>query len=206
MKPTLNAISAEGVKVVSLSIDTCGFFARTVEDLRLIADLFAITGEEHPVAGRASGEISVAFVKTPMWAMAERSTKEAMGKAARILDSHGIKVEEVELPEVFGDASSLKRTHKTVLNSEARSAFLVEYRMDRTKLNPKIRGFVENVSNFSRTDVVEAEDKYATMRTTFDKFAASFDAIITPSATDVAPVGLGDMGDSSFNFLWTVSS
>lgn len=78
--------------------------------------------------------------------------------------------------------------------------------MDKLKLNSKIRGLVENVSKFTLRESVEAVNRYARMRCAFDKFAAKFSTIITRSAVDIAPQGLGDMGDSSFNFLWTVSS
>jgi Asp-tRNA(Asn)/Glu-tRNA(Gln) amidotransferase A subunit family amidase len=206
MKPTLNAISTEGVKVVSFNIDTCGFLARSMEDLQLVADVFAL-GKDDPLKTVLVSlkEARVAFIKTPLWPMAGPGTIAAMEKAAKILEKHGVKVEEVDLPSEFSDAQTLRRTHKTVLNVEAQAAFLIEYRMDRTKLSPKIRGLVENVSNFTLKETVEAVDRYASMRSTFDKFAADFSAIITPSAIDVAPRGLGDMGDSSFNFLWTVS-
>lgn len=204
MKPTLNVISAEGVKVVSFNIDTCGFFARSIEDLQLIADVFALRKDD-PLKTASLKEARVAFIKTPLWPMAGPGTMAAMEKAAKILENHGVKVEEVDLPSEFSDVHTLRRTHKTVLNVEAQTAFLVEYRMDKTKLDPKIRGLVENASNFTLKETVEAVDRYANMRSTFDKFAANFSAIITPSAVDVAPHGLDDMGDSSFNFLWTVS-
>jgi Asp-tRNA(Asn)/Glu-tRNA(Gln) amidotransferase A subunit family amidase len=200
MKPTFNAISAEGVKLVSFNIDTCGFFARSLEDLQLVADVFNL-GWNSPPAAMSLSEAHVAFVKTPVWPMAGPSTIAAMQKAASILQDHGVKVEEVELPDEFCDARALKWIHKTVLSVEAQSAFLMEYRMDRDKLDANIRGLVENESNLTLQDMVEAVDKYASMRSSFDRFAANFSAIITPSAVDVAPLGLDDMGDSSFNSL-----
>lgn len=205
MKPTLNAISAEGVKVVSFNLDTCGFFARSVEDLQLVADVFAI-GKIDPLLTVSLKEARVAFIKTALWPMAGPGTILVMEKAAEILQRHGVRVEELDLPSEFSDAQTLRRTHKTVLNVEAHAAFLMEYRMDRMKLNSKIRGLVENVSKFTLQESVEAVNRYASMRCAFDKFAANFSAIVTPSAVDIAPHGLGDMGDSCFNFLWTVSS
>ncbi|MCJ1271071.1 hypothetical protein MMC22_010970 [Lobaria immixta] len=202
MKPTLNAISAEGVKVVSSNIDTCGFFARSMEDLQLVADVFAL-GKDDPLKKVSLKEARIAFIKTPLWPMAGPGTIAAMERTAKILEKHGVKVEEVDLPSEFSDAQTLRRTHKTVLNVEAQASFLMEHRMDRTKLNPKLSGLVENISNFTVKETVETMDRYASMRSTFDKFATDFSAIITPSAIDVAPHGLGDMGDSSFNFLWT---
>lgn len=204
MKPTLNAISTEGVKLVSANIDTCGFFARSVEDLQLVADVFAFKSEG-PLPTIKLQNTKIALVRTPYWDMAGPGTINAMSRAAEILAKHGVIVEDVELPTGLNDAQVLKRTQKVVLNVEAQAAFLQEYRRDKTKLHPKICGFVENEMNFTVREMVEATDRYNGMRSQFDKFAADYAAIIAPSAQDVAPLGLGDMGDSSLNFLWTVS-
>lgn len=203
MKPSLNVISAEGVKLVSFNIDTCGFFARSIDDLQLVGEVFGFSKISPPVLPLQGTK--VAFVKTSFWDMAGPGTVAAMSRAAEILAKHGVVVEHVELPLQFRDSKVLRRTHKTILNVEAQAAFLKEYRMDKTQLDPKIRGFVENEGNFTIDDTLKATDMYATMRSAFDQFAAGYSAIITPSAQDIAPVGLDDMGDSSFNFLWTVS-
>lgn len=50
MKLTWNAISREGLKIYSISLDTLGFFARCVEDLDLICDAFQIHDDPpHPL-------------------------------------------------------------------------------------------------------------------------------------------------------------
>ncbi|SMQ53068.1 unnamed protein product [Zymoseptoria tritici ST99CH_3D7] len=204
IKPTLNAISPEGVKVVAFSIDTCGIFARSLDDLQLLADVFRFPEEGLPKLPVLQ-EAKVAFVKTPLWPLAGRGTVEAMSKAAEILKRHGVEVEEVELPTELSDADVLRRTQKVVLHTEARSAFLPDYLLDvdGTKVDPRIRGYIDNVSDFTISETRAAVDRYASFRSAFDDFAAKYSAIITPSAQDIAPLGLGDMGDSSLNFLWS---
>lgn len=44
------------------------------------------------------------------------------------------------------------------------------------------------------------------MRPIFDKIAADYSAIITPSAVDEAPLRLNEMGSSVFNWFWTVNT
>jgi hypothetical protein len=110
----------------------------------------------------------------------------------------------VSLPCEFDDAAELNLMHKMILSGDAEAAFLSEYRWDKTLLSQKIRDLVENRSRFTIRDVAQAKDKYAALRPIFDNFALSYDAIIAPSAIDVAPKGLDDMGDGCFNFLWTV--
>jgi Asp-tRNA(Asn)/Glu-tRNA(Gln) amidotransferase A subunit family amidase len=205
MKPTYNAISPEGQKTYSVTVDTFGFFARSIEDLQLVADVFALKDDEPP-RDTPPKEARVAFIKTPAWPLAGHSTVAAMEKAAMILKNCGVKVEEVSFPPEFSDGEALWRMHEVVANSDAQAAFLREYRMDKTKLDPEIRGFIENSSNYTRKERVQALDRYASMRLIFDKIASKYSAIITPSALDEAPLGLNFMGDPTFNFLWTVRS
>lgn len=97
MKPTLSAISAEGVKLISFSLDTCGFFTRSVEDLRLVVNVLAF-GEVDPLLTVSSKEARAAFIKTALWAMAGSGTMLAMDKATEILKRHGVSIGEVNLP------------------------------------------------------------------------------------------------------------
>lgn len=203
MKPTLNAISTEGVKLVSSSIDTCGFFARSVQDLQLLADVFAFKAELTLPRVSLQGT-KIALVQTPFWPMAGQGTFDAMLKAVKILLGHGVDVEAVVLPAELNDPQVLSRTHTVVVVVEAQTAFLKEYRIDKRNLHPQIRALVENAPRFTIEDMAEATNRYNEMRAKFDAFAAGYDAIIAPSAQDVAPRGLGNMGDSSLNLLWTV--
>jgi hypothetical protein len=47
-------------------------------------------------------------------------------------------------------------------------------------------------------------DYYAALRPAFDKMAANYSALLTRSATDEAPLGIEDIRDPIFNFVWTV--
>lgn len=65
MKPTYNAILLEGQKTFAPTFDTLGFFARSVEDLQLLADVFALT-DDGPPRDIPLEDLSVALLKTPM--------------------------------------------------------------------------------------------------------------------------------------------
>jgi Asp-tRNA(Asn)/Glu-tRNA(Gln) amidotransferase A subunit family amidase len=199
MKPTFNAISLEGTKTVSLIYDTLGFFARCLEDLRLVADVFAIEDDEL-ASDVPLEEASVAVIKTPMWAQA--------GPGTQAFQARSVKVEEIPLPleAEIGGSEGLERMQKSVVNREARVSLLREYRVGKTKLAlaPSIRHIVENSGNVTHKEHIDAQDRLASLRSVIDKLAAKYDAIVTPSAVDEAPLGLGDMGSPVFNTLWTV--
>lgn len=205
LKSTYNAVLPEGTKVFSYTFDTIGSLTRGVDDLKLLADIFALKDDE-PVKDIPLEEASVALIKTPMWGRAGSGTIAAMEKAERILRDKGVKVEEVSFPAPFNDGHALKHLHTVIISAEAQIAFLREYRVDKADLDPEIQGLVENNANFTRRETLQALDELASMRSVVDDSAANYSAILTPSVIDEAPLGLGDMGSPAFNTLWTASA
>ncbi|KAI4646636.1 hypothetical protein J4E93_004858 [Alternaria ventricosa] len=204
MKPTHNAISTEGQKIFSTTFDTIGFFARSIGDLQLLADVFCIE-DDRPPERFSRKDVSVALLKTPMWSQAGSSTINAMQRTAAILRNHGVRVEEVSLPDDFGDADTLRRSQRAITNAEAKVAFLKEYRMDKANLDASICHLVENKPEHANAERMQALDRHVCLRGMFDGIAASYSAILAPSAADEAPLGLDDMGSPMFNTLWTAS-
>ncbi|KAL6363912.1 hypothetical protein LRP88_03338 [Fusarium phalaenopsidis] len=202
MKPTFNAISTAGSKPIAPTFDTLGFFARSVEDLQLLADAFALQDDEPP-RDIPLDEISVALIETPMWSSAGPGTVSVMKQAADILQKNNVKVEQVSLPPEVADVEALGRIQKVITHGEAQVSFLREYRMDKANLAAEIRDMVENTSNNTDKEMTEACDTYSKMRDMVNKLAESYTAILAPSAVDEAPLGLGDMGSPTFNTLWT---
>ncbi|KAI4671958.1 uncharacterized protein J4E78_000456 [Alternaria triticimaculans] len=206
MKPTHNAISTSGQKIVSFTFDTIGFFARSMADLQLLADVFSLCDDQRP--GKVClDDISVALVKTPMWSHAGPGTMNAMEKTAAILQNHGVRVEEVSLPDVFGDADNLTRSQNAIIDAEAALAFHEEYRLHKDGLDVSIRNLVENHSKHADAEKEKSEalEKHTHLRTLFDTIATKYSVIIAPSAVDEAPVGLNDMGSPVFNTMWTTN-
>ena len=206
MKPTYNAIATSSQKIVSSTFDTIGFFARSVADLQLLADVFSLPDDEHPEKV-CLGDISLALVKTPMWSHVGPGTIHAMHKTAAILQNHGVRVEEMSPPDDFGNADILTRLQNAIIDNETALAFHEEYCSHKGDLDVSIQSLVENHSKHADAEKKrrEALEKYTHLRTLFDAIAAKYSVIIAPSAVDEAPVGLGDMGSPVFNTLWTPS-
>ncbi|KAI1118289.1 amidase signature enzyme [Nemania sp. NC0429] len=202
MKPTHNAISTEGQKTFAPTFDTFGFFARSIGDLQLLADVFALRDDEPPQEAPLE-QVSVALIKTPMWGSAGPGTITAVNEAAKVLANCGARVEEVAFPPEVADVENLKRIQKIITIGEAEATFLREYRINKTDLAPEIRDIVENASNYTKKERVQASDTHANMRQIINSLAEKYSVILTPSAIDEAPLGLGDMGSPAFNTLWT---
>lgn len=124
-----------------------------------------------------------------------------MDKAKQILQNHGATVEDVELPDDF---SKVLDWHATVLTAEGQASFLGQYLTNKSLLHQDILKHVENEKKITRKDQAEAYDNCARLRPIFDDMASKYDAIITPSVVDEAPVGVENTGDMSFCSTWTI--
>ncbi|KAI1843589.1 hypothetical protein JX265_007373 [Neoarthrinium moseri] len=199
-KPTWNSISREGQKIYSLLFDTLGLYARSVEDLQLLADVFSLEDDEPVEESFEIKGAKFALLKTTVWPQAGPGTIAAMELGAKLLRDHGAEVEEIELPSEFNEAPHF---HHILLHSEGRVSFLPEYRTAKDKLNPFLVGHVDNIHKISRADQLKAFDGMAALRPKIDGIASKYAAILTPSVPDVAPVGLASTGSAAFNSVWT---
>ena len=84
-KPTWNSVTREGQKIYALILDTLGFYARSVRDLNLIADTFAIFDDvPAPIDFSVKGA-KFAYLKTMVWPNVGPGTSNAMDKAVALL-------------------------------------------------------------------------------------------------------------------------
>ncbi|TID04926.1 Glutamyl-tRNA(Gln) amidotransferase subunit A 1 [Colletotrichum higginsianum] len=200
LKPTWNSISREGQKIYSLILDTLGFFARSVEDLQLMADVFELQDDEPPRAEYPVKGARFALLKTMVWPQAGPGTQSAIAKAAELLRAHGAEVEEIELA---ADLQNLPEWHATVLHSDGRPTFLPDYRAARGQLHEFLASHVENANKITRRAQLEAFDNIAAARPRVDRVLGGYDAVLAPSVVDEAPEGIASTGSAAFNGLWT---
>ncbi|BGO96687.1 Amidase family protein [Rhodotorula toruloides] len=205
LKPTWNAISREGVKIYSLTCDTVGFFSRSITDLQLLSSAFQIRDDAAPPASPLSLKgAKFGFVKTCVWPRATEGTVKAFERAKELLEAEGAVVEEVELPKEFDE---IPRLYQYVLSSEGRSAFLGDYLLNPSKLDLLILSHSRNDLHVTRKKHLEGYDKIAALRPIIDEIARKYDALVTPSTTDEAPVLVEPerhTGEAVFNLMWTI--
>lgn len=200
MKPTWNAVSAEGMKVCAPSIDTLGWYGRSAADIALLCDVFAIA-DDQPVAPASLSQVRIALCRSPVWDQAEPATRDSLNLCAASLKSHGAEVVVLDLPDRF---DGLTAAHKVVMQSEMRSTFLPEFTALGDALYPELVATMRNEASFSRADLRAAYDLASECRARFDELAMCYDAVLTPSVAGEAPVGLENTGAATFNRIWTL--
>jgi amidase len=199
MKPTWGAINREGLKMLALSLDTLGLFARSAEDLDLLADVFGLEDRltVKPFTLRGA---RIAACESPAWDKTEPATREAFALGIKLLRDAGAEVTTLELPPAF---SELPGQQATVMAGEAVVSFLSELRAQPELLNADLTAMAQNAKGVTKAALLAAYDEAALRRMEFDKLASSYDAILTPSARGEAPVGT-TTGDAAVNAMWTL--
>lgn len=208
-KPTWGAVSREGLKIYSVMLDTLGLYARSVEDLQVLADVFALEDDEDEE--REEEKRGQAGVRGMRFALLQNArdvfpepgpgTKAAMERAVELLRQNGAVVEEVSMG--WPEFAKLPLWHRCIMHTDGRTAFLPEYRAHRGRLDGFLVGHVENAGQHTHRARLEALDGVAALRPRVDEVLRGYDALITPSVPDEAPLGTESTGSAAFNGTWT---
>jgi Asp-tRNA(Asn)/Glu-tRNA(Gln) amidotransferase A subunit family amidase len=210
-KPTHGLVPRHGMLRLSRTLDHVGFFARTIDDLALLAEELAghdardpdsrpraripyrqLAAEEPPLPPM------LAWVKTPRWEQVTDDTREAFAELARAL---GDRVEEVEL---LGPAADALGAADLVADAELALNLEREWAAGRSRLSAALRERLERGRAVGAVEYLGALARVAPLVESLDElFAQRYDAILTPAASGTAPEGLGSTGDPGFCILWT---
>jgi Asp-tRNA(Asn)/Glu-tRNA(Gln) amidotransferase A subunit family amidase len=208
-KPTHGLISRHGVLTLSRTLDHVGLFARTIDDIALLAEQVTGYDERDPdtrpraripfvqvAAEEPPLDPMFAFVKLPDWERADEETKAGL---AELIETLGDQAEEVEL---FPSTTEAWEWHKTIMEAEMAVNLRREYERGRDRLSEKLRALIERGQKVTAVDYQRALAQIAPVHESFlELFEQRYDAILT--AAGPAPKGLASTGDPSFCTLWT---
>jgi Asp-tRNA(Asn)/Glu-tRNA(Gln) amidotransferase A subunit family amidase len=211
-KPSHGLISRHRVSPLSRTLDHVGLFARSIDDIALLAEQLVAYDENDPdtrpraripfitiAAEEPPLEPMFAFIKTPMWERADDDTKEGF---AEIVEQLGGQVEEVEL---FPSATDAWQWHQTIMASEMALNLDREWQQGRDRLSERLRQQLEQGRTITAFDYQHALRQIDPIHESFvELFEQRYDVILTPAAPSAAPRGLAATGDPAFCTLWTL--
>ena len=210
-KPTHGLVPRGGVMKLSRTLDQVGFFARTIEDIALLAEQLAGYDAQDPdtrfraripfvatAAQEPPMPPMLAFVKGPVWDRAAEDTQEAF---AELVATLGDRVIEVDLPE---SARKALEWHRTIMEAEMAANLDLEWEKGRDQLSAQLRAVLERGREIRAFDYQQALARIPLLNEGFEEIFARCDAILTPSAPGTAPKGLDSTGDPAFCSLWTL--
>jgi Asp-tRNA(Asn)/Glu-tRNA(Gln) amidotransferase A subunit family amidase len=210
--PSRGLIPRSGVFRRSSTLDRVGLFARTVEDLALLAGELVGFDEDDPdtrlraripfvtvAAEEPPVPPMLAFVRTPRWQRADDETRAAF---AELIEHLGDRVEEVEL---VSSAAEAWPWHRTIMEAEMAASLDAVWQHGRDRLPEPLRVRIEHGRQVRALDYQLAIARMGALRESLTElFELRYDAILTPAVPGMAPAGLGSTGDPSFCTPWTL--
>jgi len=196
-KPPLGALSLEGVRPLAPSLDTLGFFVRSIEDVPLALAVLSRSALK-PIPQR---QPVLALCRTSLWASAEPSTRAAVESAARRLEQTGAEVRELVLPPSF---DRLAEAQAVIMGAEAAVSLAKERGERRQDLTAKLLEVLDAGAARTQAELHGAQRLAGQCRAEFAALTQPFDALLTPAAVGEAPVGLDSTGDPIFSRIWTL--
>ena len=210
-KPSHGLIPRSGILKLSRTLDHVGVFARTIEDIALLAEQLVGSDEydpdtrpraRPPFRESASQEPplppQLAFVKGPAWDRAEAETAEAF---AELVAELGDRIVEIPLPDITQRALDW---HRTIMEAEMAANLDLEWEKGGDRLSESLRAQLARGRGVSALDYQKAVARIPLLNEGFTELFTRYDAILTPATAGTAPKGLDATGDPAFCTLWTL--
>ncbi|HEV3008119.1 MAG TPA: amidase [Burkholderiales bacterium] len=196
-KPSYGMLSRSGMKMGAESLDTPGVIARNVADAALLAaasafreDLLDVEALEKPLLG---------LCRSPNWQHMSREGADAFATAAELLARKGARLAELVLPFDELDAAA-----STILVYEMARGLAHEVAHHRERIAPVLLERIEAGRALPYSEYAKAVAYARDCRRKLTDRFGDLDAILTPSATGEAPLGLDSTGNTAMNRLWTL--
>jgi Asp-tRNA(Asn)/Glu-tRNA(Gln) amidotransferase A subunit family amidase len=196
---------------LSRTLDQVGAYARSIEDVALLAECMMGFDEGDPdtrpvatppLVATALSEPPLpprlAFVPSPVWDKADAETQEAF---AELVDALGDRITRLDLPGPFANAIEW---HRTIMETDLAVNLNEEYERGRDRLSPTLHDMIERGRKHSAYDYQRAVNAISALNDALDEAFSSYDAFLTPAAPGVAPLGLDATGSPVFCSTWTL--
>ena len=211
MKPTFGLVSRYGVTPVSWSLDTMGFFCRTVEDAALLLSCLAehdpkdsasVTTSARAPVESAEGDPApprIGTMRRFFYEKAEPEARNATDAAIEKLSAAGAEIEEVG---VGADYDDLLAAHRVVMAVEAAAVHEQRFAVRADEYGPRVRGLIESGMLAPAVTYVQAQRARQKFRHAMLDAVRGFDAVLGPT-TPSAPGDLATTGNPVFQVPWT---
>jgi Asp-tRNA(Asn)/Glu-tRNA(Gln) amidotransferase A subunit family amidase len=213
-KPSFARISRQGVLTQSPPLDTVGVFARSLEDLALIADVLMRFDAQDPamvpIAPPCIGKVlnqevpaeqHFAFVRSPVWDQVEQVTKDGLRELIDAVNECQEKtIDIVDLPTSFAE---LHEHHRQIMEADLARNFAGEYERGKSELSTVLREMIERGQQVSTSDYENALVKMQDYDVFLEEIFDEYDAILTPATSGPAPAGIDATGSPVMNTIWT---
>jgi len=209
-KPTYGLISRSGVLRTSYSLDQIGFFARSVEDVALLAKVLIkkdsydsatiYYSAENILAETKKGplfEPKFIFYKTDYWKNIDKKSRESF---EFFIKSFSKNIEVFDTPSYFKD---IHKYHQIIHETDLANNFSIYYKKFKNKLSKYMQTAIANGNKHSAKEYAESIDFIKRSYESYKEVFEDYHGVLSPSSPGVAPKGLKSTGTAEFNRVWS---
>lgn len=198
-KPTFGRVHRQGMSVLCDSLDTIGWFSRSVEQSRAIASVLL---PQKIAAQPPTRPPRVALLACEAIGTLAPAARQALEDCAARLRDQGASV---ITPELDSDLKTLLPLHTQTMYAElARGLLPVLQSPQGDLISPVLRDAVMQGLKISYADYVQCQHTRGELARQWLERFGDIDILITPSAPGPAPAGLQSTGSSAFNRVWSL--
>ena len=195
-KASLDGLERTGIRNLKPTLDTLGYFARSVDDISLVYG--ALSGNAVP---EDPGPPRIGLCRTMHWDKAEPASQAAVENAAQVLSGAGLEVTEIDLPAEF---DGFETAFRIISNVEGVRGLEAELRDQPDTMNDWLRDMAATRDTWSNDEYKQALSAASDARSALGRIFGTLDLLLTPSTIGEAPADLKRPSLSPFNRLWTL--
>ena len=213
MKPTFSRISRRGVVPVSCSLDTVGFFTRSVEDAALLLGVLAGHDVDDPSSSASPvpdymyglGDASPPRIGLVRWYFLETCSDDARAATLDAVDKLTGAGAEIEEVEIDFDAEAALEAHRILMAVETASVHRSTFQRRPDDYSPFVRSVIEAGLLTSAVLYVQAQRVRREFCRAVGKALEGFDLLLTTAADAPAPPrSLATTGNPTYQAPWTM--
>jgi len=193
-KPSYGLLHLEGVQAISTTLDHVGIFARSPRDAWYFTS--ALTAHHAEIA-KPRQPRRVLVLRLPAEVPQGDGYPQRMATLTESLRAVGVTADTLDLPFPVDD---FKRLQQELCYWEAARILLPPGRL---RLAPELETLLRPYLAIEVAHYAAARRRRQAYQGQFAALAESYDALLLPAATGVAPPSLGDSGDAVMSRFWT---
>lgn len=200
-KPTFGRVHRLGMSVVCDSLDTIGWFSRTVEQSQAVAAVL-LPGETAQASHASRRAPRVALLPCDALGALSPAAGRALEDCAARLRDHGATI---VAPALDADLATLLHIHAQTMHAElARGLLPMLHSAQAGLLSPALRNAIERGLAIPHAEYVTLQRTRERLARDWREHFGDVDFIVTPSAPCEAPEGMQSTGSSLFNRVWSL--
>jgi len=204
-KPTFGVMARIGVLKTTDSLDSIGFFTRSVEDLKTTFNASRVHGKNYEYVHKyidkhiQKKSFKVAILEHPHFNKVQPYAKESFNSWVKKLE-----IPEIELVNVEIDSSinELREIHQTIYDKALAYYFTKEFK-NHTLLSPIFYDIIKAGNQISVQQYQNAIKRQAQISYSINEQLKGIDILLTLSTAGVAPKGLTTPDIIDSNYIWT---